>query len=132
MSELINLFHMTAQQAHTMAMEQSVADAPIVMGDVTVVPISKISCGFSYGGSDKSSKKAQNGLTAGAGAKITKTPLSFLAVCDGNIQILRVSDEEVKKKGILEALKPMISAFKEKMAAKKAEKEASEADSERT
>lgn len=127
MSELIRLFEMTAQQAHTMAKEQSVTGAPIVIGDVTVVPVSKISCGFSYGGSDKATGK-NGALTAGAGAKITKTPLSFLAVWGGNVQILSVSEEEVKKNGLINAIAPLIVSLKEKAAAKKAAKEAEESD----
>lgn len=124
MSELMNVFQLTAQQAHKMATEQSVADTPIVIGDVTVIPISKISCGFSYGGSNTVKGKT----TAGAGAKVTKTPLSFIAVIDGNLQILRVSEEETKKKGIAGALKPVIEAVKAKTAAKKQAKEAAKAE----
>ena len=115
MSELMNVFQYTAQQAHKMASEQSVADAPIVIGDVTVIPISKISCGFSYGGSNTVKGKT----TAGAGAKVTKTPLSFVSVIDGNLQILHVSEEDTKKKGIAGALTPAIEALKAKMAEKK-------------
>lgn len=123
MSELINVFHMAADQAHKMAIEQSVADAPIVIGDVTVIPISKISCGFSCGGSNTVKGKT----TAGAGAKVTKTPLSFVAVIDGTLQILHVNEDE-KKKGIISALTPMIKNAKEKLAAKKAEKEAAKVE----
>ncbi len=125
MSELLNVFNLTVQQAHKMATEHSVADTPIVIGDVTVIPISKISCGFSYGGSNTVKGKT----TAGAGAKISKTPLSFVAVIDGNLQILQVNEEETKKKGIVGALTPVINTVKEKFASKKAEKEAAkEAD----
>lgn len=124
MSELLNVFNLTVQQAHKMAKEHSVADAPIVIGDITVIPISKISCGFSYGGSNTVKGKT----TAGAGAKISKTPLSFVAVIDGNLQILHVSEEETMKEGIVAALTPVINTVKEKFAAKKAEKEAAKAE----
>lgn len=127
MSELIRLFEMTAQQAHTMAKEQSVAGEPIVIGEVTVLPISKISCGFSYGGSDKATGK-NGSLTAGAGAKVTKTPLNFLAVYGGEVRVLSVSDEAVKKNGLVNALTPVINSLKEKLAAKKAAKEAETED----
>lgn len=105
MSELLNVFEFTAQQVKALAAGQSVADAPIVIGDVTIIPVSKLSCGFSCGGSDLA-KKA-DGIMAGAGAKVAKTPLTFLAVCGSDVQLLRVPAEEQGKGGLLAALKPL-------------------------
>ncbi len=122
MSELLNILDKTAAEVHKMAAEQSVLDAPLQIGDVTVIPISKISCGFSFGGSESKGKKNEDKTTAGAGAKVTKTPLRFLAIIDGQVQVLQVEDTEGK--GIIGALKPLIASLKEKKAAKKAEKEA--------
>jgi uncharacterized spore protein YtfJ len=127
MSQLLNIFEFTTTQIREMAKEQNVADAPIVVGDVTLVPISKLSCGFSCGGSDLAQKKKADGLMAGAGAKVTKTPLSFLAVQNGQVQVLSVSEEEVKSKGIMGAVKPVLEALKERSAAKKVAKEEAKA-----
>ena len=60
MSELIKVFSFTAEQAHSFAKEQSVAGEPIVIGDVTVIPISKLSCGFAGGGSDRVPEKRKD------------------------------------------------------------------------
>ena len=128
MSQLLNIFEFTTNQIRALAQEQSVADEPIVIGDVTLVPISKLSCGFSCGGSDLAQKKKADGLMAGAGAKVNKTPLSFLAVCNGEVQLLSVSEEEVKKKGIMEAVKPILETLKERSAAKKAAKAEAKAE----
>ena len=122
MSQLLNIFEFTTTQIRALAAEQSVADTPIVIGDVTLVPISKLSCGFSCGGSDLAQKKKADGLMAGAGAKVSKTPLSFLAVSNGQVQVLSVSEEEAKQKGIMGAVKPLLETLKERSAAKKAAK----------
>ncbi|MBQ2446202.1 MAG: GerW family sporulation protein [Oscillospiraceae bacterium] len=127
MSQLLNIFEFTTTQIRALAQEQSVADTPIVVGDVTLIPISKLSCGFSCGGSDLAQKKAADGLMAGAGAKVNKTPLSFLAVQNGQVQVLSVSAEEVKKNGIMGAIKPVLSTLKEMSASKKAAKAEAEA-----
>ena len=120
MSELLRIFEFTAQQAKTLSAGQSVTEAPIVLGDVTVIPVSKLSCGFAGGGSDL--LKNPNGVAAGAGVKVTKTPLSFLAVCGSEVQVLHVSAEEAGKKGLMDTLSPLVEQFKENIAAKKAEK----------
>ncbi len=124
MSQLLNIFEFTTEQIRAIAAEQSVAGEPIVVGDVTLIPISKLSCGFSCGGSDLAQKKKADGLMAGAGAKVSKTPLSFLAISDGQVQVLSVPEEDAKKKGIMGAVKPLLDSFKEKSAAKKEEKKA--------
>ena len=120
MSEILKILEFTAQQAKTLSAGQSVTDAPIVLGDVTVIPVSKLSCGFAGGGSDL--LKNPNGVAAGAGVKVTKTPLSFLAVCGQEVQVLHVAAEASDKKSIVESLTPLVEQFKEKIAAKKAKK----------
>ena len=114
MSELLKVFEFTAAQAKALSKEQSVTEAPIVIGEVTVIPVSKLSCGFTGGGSDLAQKKKADGIMAGAGVKITKTPLSFLAVCGKEVQILHVAEEEAKSKGLLNALLPLVTQLKEK------------------
>ena len=114
MSELLKIFEFAAEQAKVLSKEQSVTGEPIVIGEVTVVPVSKLSCGFTGGGSDLAQKKKADGIMAGAGVKITKTPLSFLAVCGKEVQILHVAEEEAKSKGLLNALLPLVTQLKEK------------------
>lgn len=127
MSQLLNVFEFTTKQIRSIASEQSVTEMPIVVGDVTLIPISKLSCGFSCGGSDIAQKKHADGLFAGAGAKVNKTPISFLAVQNGNVTVLSVSAEDAKNKGIWETVKPLLATLKEKSAAKKAAKEEAKA-----
>lgn len=115
MSELLKIFEFTAEQAKILSREQSVTEAPIVIGEVTVIPISKLSCGFTGGGSDLAQKNKADGIMAGAGVKIAKTPLSFLAVCGKEVQLLHVADEEAQSKGLVNALLPLILQLKEKV-----------------
>lgn len=121
MSELIKIFEFTASQAHAFTAEQSVTGEPIVIGDVTVIPVSKLSCGFAGGGSDLADKKKKDGLAGGSGIKISKTPLSFVAVCGKDVQMLHVAEEEVQKKGLTEALTPVVNLLKDKLSKKDAE-----------
>lgn len=119
MSQIMKVLEFTAQQAKTLSAGQSVTDAPIVLDGVTVIPVSKLSCGFAGGGSDL--LKNPDGVAAGAGVKVTKTPLSFLAVSGSEVQILHVA-EDAGKKSIVESLTPLVAQFKDRLAAKKAEK----------
>ena len=112
MSELLSILDYTARQAHLMATQQSVTEAPIVVDGVTLIPVSKISCGFSFGGSNTNGKNSKT--TSGAGAKISKTPLRMIAIAEGKVQILEVDEESAKKNGLVAAVKPLLSALKKK------------------
>ena len=101
MSQLLNIFEFTTSQIRALASEQSVADAPIVVGDVTLIPVSKLSCGFSCG-----------------------------AIENGKVTMLNVSAEDVEKKGIMGTIKPILESLKEKSAAKKAAKKEAQAAAE--
>ena len=119
MSQLLPIFEFTAEQTRKLAAEQSVAEAPIVIGDVTVVPISTLSCGFSCGGSDLT--KRSDGVFAGAGGKVKRTPLTYLAVCGSDVRLLQVEAASKEKGGLLSALLPLVEQFRNKLAAKKGE-----------
>lgn len=119
MSQLLPIFEFTAEQTRKLAAEQSVAEAPIVIGEVTVVPISSLSCGFSCGGSDLT--KRSDGVLSGAGGKVKRTPLTYLAVCGSEVRLLQVEAPAAAKGGLLSALTPLVEQFKDKIAAKKAE-----------
>ncbi len=117
MSELLKIFEFTTREVRELAREQSVADAPVTVDGVTIIPISTVSCGFSCGGSDLAAKKKADGLMAGAGAKVKRTPETYLAVIDGQVQLLQPPAEP--QSSLLDTVRPLIAALRAMRAAKK-------------
>lgn len=117
MSELLKIFEFTTREVRDLAREQSVADAPVTVDGVTIIPISTVSCGFSCGGSDLAAKKKPDGLMAGAGAKVKRTPETYLAVIDGQVQLLQPPAEP--QSSLLDTVRPLIAALRAMRAAKK-------------
>lgn len=117
MSELLKIFEFTTREVRDLAHEQSVADAPVTVDGVTIIPISTVSCGFSCGGSDLAAKKKADGLMAGAGAKVKRTPETYLAVIDGQVQLLQPPAEP--QSSLLDTVRPLIAALRAMRAAKK-------------
>lgn len=117
MSELLKIFEFTTREVRDLAREQSVADAPVTVDGVTIIPISSVSCGFSCGGSDLAAKKKADGLMAGAGAKVKRTPETYLAVIDGQVQLLQPPAEP--QSSLLDTVRPLIAALRTMRAAKK-------------
>lgn len=117
MSELLKIFEFTTREVRDLAREQSVADAPVTVDGVTIIPFSTVSCGFSCGGSDLAAKKKADGLMAGAGAKVKRTPETYLAVIDGQVQLLQPPAEP--QSSLLDTVRPLIAALRAMRAAKK-------------
>ena len=117
MSELLKIFEFTTREVRDLAREQSVADAPVTVDGVTIIPISSVSCGFSCGGSDLAAKKKADGLMAGAGAKVKRTPETYLSVIDGQVQLLQPPAEP--QSSLLDTVRPLIAALRAMRAAKK-------------
>lgn len=74
----------------------TVVGTPITLpGDVVVVPISKVSCGFTSGGVDfdsKSNPKRDNPhFGGGNGAGVSVTPVTFLVISEGNVRLMNVN-----------------------------------------
>lgn len=69
----------------------TVVGTPIAVGEgVTIIPVSKVSYGFASGGSDLPSKSSSDLFGGGAGAGINITPVAFLTIKDGEINLLPV------------------------------------------
>ena len=69
----------------------TVIGTPITLEDgVTLIPVSKVSYGFASGGTDLPNKSAADLFGGGAGAGIQITPVAFLTVKNGEINLLPV------------------------------------------
>ena len=91
---LPNMLDNTIAKIREMVDINSVIGEPINCGDVTIIPVSKVSAGFGGGGSDFVSKnvnKQDNPFGGGAGGGVKVTPICFLVVKDGNVRMMPVA-----------------------------------------
>ncbi len=96
-------------------------------GEITIIPVSKVSFGFGSGGSDIPTKKDGQNFGGAAGAGVTISPLAFLVVKKDNVELLQISDESGKLSKILEsipgAMNKVLDMFKKKKKEKDSNKE---------
>lgn len=71
----------------------TVTGEPIVLANgVTIIPVSKVSCGFAAGGSDLPNKSEKEIFGGGTGGGVTVSPLAFICVSpEGEVQLLQLS-----------------------------------------
>lgn len=83
----------TMKKIKEMVDVNTIVGAPITSPDgSTIIPVSKVTCGFASGGSDLPTKKleAKELFAGGSSAGITITPVAFLAVTQGDVKLLQV------------------------------------------
>ena len=92
--KLPNMLENTITKIREMVDVNSVVGEPIVAGEVTIVPISKVSIGLGGGGSDfttKNSADKENPFGGGVGAGVKVTPVAFLVIKEGSVRVLPVA-----------------------------------------
>lgn len=84
----------TIEKIKTMIDVNTVVGQPIVTGEVTIIPVSRVSFGFASGGSDFTSKHQKpggdNAFGGGSGAGVHLDPIAFLIVRGDNVRLLPV------------------------------------------
>ena len=71
-------------QMQYIAKTETVIGEPIKIGDTTLIPVSRVSVGFAAGGGGKDDKA---GSGAGTGGGISITPVAFISVTEGKVQV---------------------------------------------
>ena len=88
---LPNMLQDTISKIREMVDVNNVIGEPIVVGDVTIIPVSKVSVGFGGGGSDFASKNGGEPFGGGVGGGVKVNPICFLIVKDGNVRMMPVA-----------------------------------------
>ena len=91
-NKLPNMLEGTLQKVREMVDVNSVIGQPITAGDVTIIPVSKVSVGFGGGGADGAKNNTSDGnFGGGVGGGVKVTPICFLIVKDGNVRMMPVA-----------------------------------------
>jgi uncharacterized spore protein YtfJ len=64
---------------------QTVVGNPITAGDVTIIPVSKVSFGFAAGGGEK---KKLPGFGAGTGGGASVEPVAFIVITGNDVKVM--------------------------------------------
>ena len=88
-----NIMDITMEKLRAMVDANTIIGDPMVVGDITLIPVSKVSFGVATGGSDFPSKTQSGLFGGGGGAGVTLSPVAFIAVSGGNVKMMPVYNE---------------------------------------
>jgi uncharacterized spore protein YtfJ len=88
---LTDVIKSAMDQIQVIAKTETVIGEPIRAGNVTLIPVSKVSVGFAAGGAGNENKA---GSGAGTGGGINITPVAFITIVDDKVQVHPVSKSD--------------------------------------
>ena len=90
-----DLMTTTMEKLREIAKVDTIIGQPIQAGEVTIIPISRLTVGFASGGSDFVSKnqkpEADNSFGGGSGAGMNLSPVAFLIVKGDTVKLMPVA-----------------------------------------
>lgn len=109
-SKINQMMGITIDKIREMGDVKTVIGDPILAGDTTIIPVSKVSYGFASGGSDLPAKQNLKDLFGGgAGAGVTVQPIAFLIINkDGNVRLIQVSASDDKVSNIIRSVPELL------------------------
>ena len=128
------------EKIRTMVDANTIIGTPIQTGDVTLIPVSRLSFGIASGGSDFTTKnqkpEADNSFGGGSGASAKLEPVAFLIIRGESVKLLPVAPPPATTVDrVIEAVPEVVdkvTEFWEKQQEKKAAEEATTASPIRT
>lgn len=119
----------TIQQIRNAVDVNTVVGEPIVAGEVTLIPVSRISLGFGTGGSEMGGKApkalGENPFGGGGGAGLKVIPVCFLVVSGGMVKVLPVdAAPETSLDRVVDLIPDLVNKLTSYLEERKAKKEA--------
>lgn len=112
-SKIKNLMDTTLEKLKGMVNADVITGSPIVVGNVTLIPVSKVAYGLATGGSDFSGKSDNELFGGGGGAGVTISPIAFIAVNGDSVKMLPVTNELTNLDRALSMAPELITKAKE-------------------
>lgn len=88
-----NIMDTTMDKLRAMVDADTIIGTPLTVGEITLIPVSRVSFGLATGGSDFPSKTNRELFGGGGGAGVSVVPIAFIAVNNGDVKMLPVYNE---------------------------------------
>ena len=107
------IMNVTMENLKAMVDADTIIGTPLNIGEVTLIPVSKVSFGLATGGSDIPSKNPNPVFGGGGGAGVTVTPIAFISICGSDVQMLQVNANLTPAEKLIDQAPTLIKKVKE-------------------
>lgn len=92
-NNIVDLLNISVDKIKSMVDVNVVLGKPTIYNDITVVPISKVKCGFISGGIDQKPEYENNNPFGGAsGGTMNLIPIAFLVITKNDVKVLHLDE----------------------------------------
>ena len=92
-SKINGILDTTMEKLRGMVDADIITGKPTVVGDITLIPVSRVSFGLATGGSDVPSKTGAELFGGGGGAGVTVVPVAFIVISGDSVKMMPVYNE---------------------------------------
>ena len=82
----------TLQKMKEMVDVSTIIGEPMVTGNTTLIPVSKVQYGFTSGGTDLPSKQGNELFGGAGGGGISITPVAFIVIENGKCRMMQINN----------------------------------------
>ena len=82
----------TLEKMREMVDVSTIIGEPMVTGDTTLIPVSKVTYGFTSGGTDLPSKQGAELFGGGGGGGISITPVAFIVIQHEKVRLMQIDN----------------------------------------
>lgn len=117
----------TLEKMRQMVDVSTIIGEPMVTGDVTLIPVSKVTYGFTSGGTDLPSKQNAELFGGGGGGGITISPVAFIVIQDGRVRMMQINNYTSSADRAVSMIPELIDKLSDLLSSGKEEKAAADA-----
>lgn len=92
-SKINSILDTTMEKLRGMVDAEVITGKPTVVGNITLIPVSRVSFGLATGGSDFPSKTGAELFGGGGGAGVTVVPVAFIVISGDNVKMMPIYND---------------------------------------
>ncbi len=120
----------TLDKMRDMVDVSTIIGEPVVTGNTTLIPVSKVSYGFTSGGTDLPSKQNAELFGGAGGGGISITPVAFIVIENGKCRMMQINNYTSSADRAIAMIPELVDKLTELITAKKDEEEKDETPAE--
>ena len=116
----------TLEKMREMVDVSTIIGEPMVTGDTTLIPVSKVSYGFTSGGTDLPSKQNAELFGGGGGGGITISPVAFIVIQNDKVRMMQIDNYTSSADRAIAMIPELVDQVSKLLSSKNAENKAEE------
>lgn len=118
----------TLEKMREMVDVSTIIGEPMVTGETTLIPVSKVSYGFTSGGTDLPSKSNAELFGGGGGGGITISPVAFIVIQNDKVRLMQIDNYTSSADRAISMIPELVDQVAQLLKVKNNESEANSAE----